>query len=262
MENNSPSATSQESQTLFPPKSFHWLLTIALLLGALVIFFVIVAAAVFLAIAAGATTPAGIKTWFLGLPAVQIQMIGEIAAAAFLLVLLPQVAQMSLRDLGFRQLKLSDVGYIAAATLAMVVVTDGLASLLESALHTKVSEQAVTLYLNMKTPLAKAEFALLGTVVAALFEETVFRIVLFNAVRKWAGFWTGAIVSGLLFGLAHWQPGSVTQGIVLVLPLGLGGIILCGVYAKTRNAYAPMITHGLFNSVSLVALLFAPQLGK
>ncbi len=237
-------------------------MTLALLIGALVIFFVIVAAAVFLAIASGATTTAGVKSWFLGLPAVQIQMIGEIAAVAFLLFLLPQVAQMSLRDLGFRQLKLSDAGYIAAATVAMVLLTDGLASLLESVLHTKVSEQAVTLYLNMKTPLAKAEFALLGTVVAAVFEETLFRIVLFNAVRKWAGFWTGAIVSGLLFGLAHLQPGSVTQGIVLALPLGLGGMVLCAVYAKTRNAYVPILTHGLFNSVSLVALLFAPQLGK
>lgn len=262
MENNSPSATSQESQTLFPPKSFHWLLTIVLLAGAFVVFFVIVAAAVFLAIAGGATTPAGIRSWFLGLPAVQIQMAGEIAAVAFLLFLLPLVAQMSLRDLGFRPLKLSDVGYIAAATLAMVIVTDGLASLLESALHTKVSEQAVTLYLSMKTPLAKAEFALLGTVVAAVFEETVFRIVLFNAVRKWAGFWTGALVSGLFFGLAHLQSGSVTQGIVLALPLALGGVILCAAYAKTRNAYVPILTHGLFNSISLVALLFAPQLGK
>jgi len=236
--------------------------TIAILIAAFFIVFAIIFVAVIIAISTGAVSAAGLKAWLFGLPAVQIQAAGEVAATVFLLAALPYIAKMSLRDLGFRALTLRDVGYIVAATIVMVVVTNGLASLLENALHTKVSEQAVALYLNMKTPLARAQFALLGVVVAAIFEETVFRIVLFNAARKWGGFWMGAIVSGLFFGLAHLQSTSLTQGIVLALPLGLGGIVLCAAYARSRNAYVPMITHGLFNAVSLVALLFAPQLGK
>jgi membrane protease YdiL (CAAX protease family) len=262
VENNSPSATSQESQTLFPAKAFNPWLTIAVLIAAPLIAFAIIACAGIIAIVSGTVTAAGLQTWLFGLPGVQVQIVAEVAACAFLLAVLPHIARMSFRELGFRPLTLADAGYIALATLVMVVLTNGLASLLETALHTKVSEQAVALYLNMKTPLAKAQFALLGVVVAALFEETIFRIVLFNAVRKWRGFWTGAIVSGLLFGLAHLQSASPTQALVLALPLGLGGVVLCAAYARTGNAYVPIVTHGLFNSVSLVALLFAPQLGK
>jgi membrane protease YdiL (CAAX protease family) len=39
-------------------------------------------------------------------------------------------------------------------------------------------------------------------------------------------------------------------------------MILCAVYARTRNAWMSMITHGVFNAVSVVALYFAPQLTK
>jgi membrane protease YdiL (CAAX protease family) len=55
---------------------------------------------------------------------------------------------------------------------------------------------------------------------------------------------------------------SLLQNLILTLPLAVGGVILCAVYAKTENAYAPMITHGLFNAVSFVALFYAPQLGQ
>jgi membrane protease YdiL (CAAX protease family) len=262
VENSSPSATLQRSQTLFPPNAFNPWVTIAVLIAALVIVFMIIIAAGVIALASNVTTPAGIARWFNGLPGIQIQMTGEVAAAAFVLAVLPHLAKMPMRDLGFRALTLSDAGYIAAATIAMVVATNGTASLLQTALHTKVSEQAVSLYLSMKTPLAKAQFALLGVVVAAVFEETIFRLVIFNAVRKWAGFWPGAIVSGLLFGLAHLQSRSLTQGLVLAVPLGLGGIVLCAAYFKSRNAYVPIVTHGIFNAITLAVLFFAPQLAK
>lgn len=262
MENSSPSATSQRSQTLFPPNAFNPWLTIGALLVAPIIVFGTALAAGIVAMAGGLTTTAGLQRFFFGLPGVQVQSIGEIGAVVFLLVVLQPVAQMRLRDLGFRSLTLADAGTIAVATVAMVLVTNGFASLLQTAMHTKVNESAVTLYLNMKTPLAKAQFALLGVVIAAAFEETIFRIFLFNAVRKWGGFWIGAIISSALFGLAHWQPGSIAQDVVLMVPLALGGFVLCTAYAKSGNAWVPIITHGIFNGVTLAVLFFAPQLAK
>ena len=35
--------------------------------------------------------------------------------------------------------------------------------------------------------------------------------------------------------------------------------MLCAVYYRTRNAFASMISHALFNAFSIVALLVAPQ---
>ena len=60
------------------------------------------------------------------------------------------------------------------------------------------------------------------------------------------------MLSGVLFGIAHGDPYAA-------IPLALGGIVLCAVYYLSRNAYASMISHALFNSFSIVLLLFFPQ---
>jgi len=262
VENSSPSATSQRSQTLFPRNAFNPWLTIAVLFGAIAIVFGIETIGGMYALLRGFNTPAALRTFLTGLPGVQLQGVAEALGVVYLLALLPVLAKVPLRTLGFRALTLRDGLYVVAGAAAMIVVTNGLASLLETSLHTKVNEQAVGIYLAMKTPLAKAEFALFGIAIAAVAEETLFRLVIFNAVRKWSGFWVGAVVSGVLFGLAHWQPGSAAQSAALMIPLALGGIILSAVYYKSGNAYVPMLTHGLFNAVSLVVLFFAPQLAK
>jgi membrane protease YdiL (CAAX protease family) len=100
-------------------------------------------------------------------------------------------------------------------------------------------------------------------VLAPAFEESVFRLVLFNAMRQWWGFWPGAIVSSILFGLAHAQPPFTSAMFLSIsLPLAVGGIVLCWVYAKTNNAWSSMITHGGFNALSLILLVVFPQLAK
>jgi membrane protease YdiL (CAAX protease family) len=63
------------------------------------------------------------------------------------------------------------------------------------------------------------------------------------------------VLSGVLFGIAHGD-------IYAALPLALGGIVLCAVYYRTRNAFAPMISHALFNGLSIVALLVAPGITR
>ena len=60
-------------------------------------------------------------------------------------------------------------------------------------------------------------------------------------------------MSGLLFGTAH-------ADLFELIPLALGGVVLCGVYYITRNAFASMISHALFNSFSIVVLLMFPKL--
>jgi membrane protease YdiL (CAAX protease family) len=41
--------------------------------------------------------------------------------------------------------------------------------------------------------------------------------------------------------------------------LALGGIVLCAVYYRTRNIFASMLSHALFNALSIVALLLMPK---
>jgi hypothetical protein len=93
--------------------------------------------------------------------------------------------------------------------------------------------------------------ALLAVVIAPVAEELTFRVFIFNVGLRYASFWPAAIVSGVLFSLAHADKFAF-------VPLALGGIILCGVYYRSRNAFASMITHGIFNGLSVVLLFFGP----
>ena len=264
MENNSQSATLQKSPALFPPDAFDPLVSLLTLVTVLVVAIAVSLFIVLYAVGHGFTTIAGAGRWAsIGLPGVLTSAGGEIAAAFFLLWILPKVAKVPLRTLGFVSPSGADFRVALIGAVAMVVLTNGSASLLETAFHIKVSEQAITLFLSLKTPAAKLTFAALGIVIAPIAEETVFRVFAFNALRKYGRFWTAAVLSGLLFGFAHFQPGlSLFQTGVLTLPLALGGVILAIVYAKTGNAYASMITHGVFNSVTMVILFVAPHLAQ
>ena len=263
MENNSQSATLQESPARFPPASNFSAGRALVTLGALLFAWLIgnVAPSIQWTIAhmtdrhALQHPPPGILLGVLGG--------SDLAVIVCLAALLPWAAGTSLAALGFRTPAARTIGIAAIGAVVMVILTNGLASLLETALHIKVPETAVTLFLSMKTPAGKVAFALMGVVLAAVAEELVFRVFLFNAIRRYSRFWIAAIVSGLLFGFAHAQVGfTLFQNLILALPLAIGGVILCAVYAKTKNAYASMITHGLFNAVSFVALFFAPQLAQ
>jgi membrane protease YdiL (CAAX protease family) len=82
-------------------------------------------------------------------------------------------------------------------------------------------------------------------------------------MRAWWGFWPGAIVSSVLFGLAHAQPPFVPAMFVsLSLPLAIGGLILCSVYARTGSMWSNIITHSSFNALSVLLITVAPQLAK
>ncbi|MDQ2865835.1 MAG: CPBP family intramembrane metalloprotease, partial [Candidatus Eremiobacteraeota bacterium] len=131
----------------------------------------------------------------------------------------------------------------------------GGAALLEYVTHQKHDQQVVEMFKHVHAPAIVAFFAVFAIVIAPIAEEMMFRVFFFNLGLRFRGFWFGAVLSGLLFGAAH-------ADAFAFLPLVFGGIILCYVYYRTRNAFASMITHGLFNSLSIFALIFAPNLTK
>jgi membrane protease YdiL (CAAX protease family) len=197
-----------------------------------------------------------------GLLGIGLQSAGELPDIVYLLAVLPSVAHTSLRNLGFRAPAAGDAGGIAAAIVLMFVLVTALGSLFSAALHFKTPELAVHVFTSLQG-WQKALFVLFAVIVGPVWEEFVFRIFLFNAMRKWWGFWPGAIVSSLLFGLAHAQPPfTPAMFVALSFPLAVGGIVLCSVYARTRSAWSNMITHASFNALSLLLITVAPQLAK
>jgi membrane protease YdiL (CAAX protease family) len=85
-----------------------------------------------------------------------------------------------------------------------------------------------------------------GCLIAPVVEEIVFRGFLFSAfTNRWTVL-RAAVLSSLLFGGVH---GYSWSGFLMVT---LFGILLCGVYWRTRSLWAPILAHALFNtSVSL-----------
>jgi membrane protease YdiL (CAAX protease family) len=185
--------------------------------------------------------------------AIGLQFLLEGALVAGVLFALPHFAKFSLRELGLRVPDGRTIAIAIGGAVLMAIVADGGASLIDTLAHTKHEQEAVEIFKALHDPVTIAIFAAFAIVFAPFAEETIFRLFFFNFGLRYGGFWGGALVSSLLFGIAH---GDVYEA----LPLALGGLILCFVYYRTRNAVAPMISHGLFNALSIVALLAFPKL--
>lgn len=262
MENSSPSPTSAASPTVFPADAFGPGSTILTLLGGVIILSGIIILGGIVWILLHGLDPAAMQRSLIGLFGIELQSVAEIAVVVFLIAVLPVISKTSLRDLGFRAPSPSDTGMIVAAIISMFVLVTALGSILSTALHFKTQELAVQVFLHMHG-LDKALFAIFAVVVGPVTEEFVFRIFLFNAMRKWWGFWPAAIISSILFGLAHGQqPFTPVMLLSLSFPLAIGGVILCGIYVRTGSAWSNIITHASFNALSLLLISVAPQLAK
>jgi membrane protease YdiL (CAAX protease family) len=92
-------------------------------------------------------------------------------------------------------------------------------------------------------------------VIAPIVEEFFFRGFIFGALRQMRiviagrniGTWVAAIVTGILFGLAH--TGSASSQ--YLVPLGFLGFVLCLLRWRTGSLYPCMALHSINNSLAL-----------
>lgn len=92
-------------------------------------------------------------------------------------------------------------------------------------------------------------------VIAPIAEEFFFRGFLFGALRRCRilvaghdiGTWLAALVTGILFGLAHLGSASLEY----LIPLGFLGFVLCIVRWRTGSLYPCMALHSANNALAL-----------
>lgn len=155
-------------------------------------------------------------------------------------------------DFGFRRVPFGlAAGSVLVAGVSYYVLTAIYAALLN-------------LHGNEKLPkelgVSKSTAALVGAtvfvcVVAPIAEEFFFRGFIFGALRRMrivvggreVGTWVAAIITGILFGLAH--TGSASSQ--YLIPLGFLGFVLCVVRWRTRSLYPCMALHSINNSLAL-----------
>lgn len=95
---------------------------------------------------------------------------------------------------------------------------------------------------------------LAAAAVAPVVEEIIFRGLLYGWLRNHMGFGLSALLSGGVFAAIH--------GIVLLIPaLLVQGIILAWFYERSRSLWPPIILHGAFNAVMMIALFGAVAAG-
>ena len=85
---------------------------------------------------------------------------------------------------------------------------------------------------------------LLSAVLPAIFEELIFRSVIFRGLKN-KGFWFACIVSSIMFMLVHLSLGSVVYPILM-------GIIFCLIVKKTGSVVYSAIVHFCNNSIALI----------
>ncbi|MDQ2680254.1 MAG: CPBP family intramembrane metalloprotease [Candidatus Eremiobacteraeota bacterium] len=246
MENSSAFQTSQDSPIVWPDNAFAlWpSLLAALGLVAVLVFFSLIAVLI-----SRQFTPTGTPGHLGVLQTLIATGVGEAAVIGYLCFALPRISGLSLRELGFQTPNARALGIAVLGAVVMTIVVNGLGSLISTLAKSNHQQDAVALFRSLSGPIKYAVFVPFAVMLAPLAEEFTFRVLVFNWVRRHSSFWPAAIVSGLLFGAAHADP-------YFFVPLAIGGIILCAVYALTRNAWMSMVSHGLFNAFSLLALIF------
>jgi membrane protease YdiL (CAAX protease family) len=94
-----------------------------------------------------------------------------------------------------------------------------------------------------------------ASVEAPLVEETLFRGIIFQGITRYASerlgqhlsIFVGALVSGLIFGLVHFE--------VHTLPiLAFLGIALAYIFYYSRSVYASMLVHGTVNAIAAISV--------
>lgn len=108
---------------------------------------------------------------------------------------------------------------------------------------------------NMISNQLKAKFGILTLIVLVpIFEEILFRGIIFNTLKKEFKLIPSILISSLIFSIAH---ANMLQAIYTFIL----GILLASVYNKTNSIKAPIIIHLMYNFLGSIISIFIPNLG-
>ncbi|KAL7183690.1 hypothetical protein ACSBR2_025969 [Camellia fascicularis] len=92
-----------------------------------------------------------------------------------------------------------------------------------------------------RDPVAMALYAIVVSVCAPVWEEIVFRGFLLPSLTRYMPVWCSILVSSIAFALAHFN-------LQRMLPLVFLGVVMGAIFARSRNLFASMLLHSLWNA--------------
>jgi membrane protease YdiL (CAAX protease family) len=156
------------------------------------------------------------------------------------------------QDFGYRRPHIFDgVAGVVAAGIAYYLVTDIYASVLSLRGKDKLPGPLGT----TTSTAALIGVAVFVCVIAPIAEEFFFRGFIFGVLRRMRivvngrniGTWVAALITGILFGLAH-TGSALSQDLI---PLGFLGFVLCLLRWRTGSLYPCMALHSINNALAL-----------
>jgi membrane protease YdiL (CAAX protease family) len=247
----STSARSPLSPTRYPREAFPWWGSLGLaaaLIAATIASLVVV---VGILMSFNLASPKDFRT--LSWANILIELGSLAAYLAVLVPGLPAIARRSLSDLGLRAPRGGDLVWALGGAAAMLIVASAIGAIQDTAFHLKPDQVTVHWLRDARAPLV-ASLVVLACIAAPVVEELTFRGFLFNAILRYFPSWVAALVSGVLFGLAHSATGAGS-----IAPLAAGGIVLAVVYYRSGSLTASILTHALFNTFTVVVVLVFHQ---
>lgn len=113
---------------------------------------------------------------------------------------------------------------------------------------TPVAVSSVEQSIVARDPVAMALYAIVVSVCAPVWEEIVFRGFLLPSLTRYMPVWCAIVVSSVAFALAHFN-------LQRMLPLVFLGIVMGAVFARSRNLFASMLLHSLWNAFVFLDLM-------
>lgn len=146
---------------------------------------------------------------------------------------------------GFRKIRIMDGLSILGFGAFLNILITGLFDL--AIIYLPIERQLEEFQVMME-PLMQSGFIpvlLAVSISAPIFEEIVFRGIIFNDFKKALPVWLAILIQGLLFGLFH---GNWIQGVYATLL----GIVLGLVYHRYKSIWAVIVLHFSYNTISLL----------
>jgi membrane protease YdiL (CAAX protease family) len=161
----------------------------------------------------------------------------------------PPTLRDSLRALGFRSVRLLVVLGAGVGGLAAIYLTGILYSLLADLLHFSVQTNIdIVLKSAEAAPYTAVAILIVAVMVAPFCEEVFFRSFLFQGLRLRMSIWLAVVLSAIIFGIGHGDPGSLVLLVVI-------GLILAILRWRTRSIWPGIALHTLNNVVSAIVVL-------
>lgn len=160
-----------------------------------------------------------------------------------------------LEALGLKKRSLKTLLYAPAAGFAIVLATHflldqtGLFQWIEHVTHAPAEQSIVSVLRHSSDIPLIIVICFSAAVAAPIVEELIFRGYLYPIMKKYTGAWFALISTSLLFGIIH-------VSLVPLIPLAIFGAMLVLLYEYTGSIWTPMIAHCIFNTTTLINILY------